>query len=264
MIHKSLKLTTSQFAKMHNINKRTLHYYDEIGLFSPLYKGENLYRYYDISQSIEFEYIRMLKELHMSLDEIENYLCHPTTNHFMNIADEKINDIDTEIKKLKNTKAALQKRKQMLEICNQINDGDIYIGEHKQDYLYITNSSLDENDTDFIFSLHQLQDQDFYLHGFGSYISLDKVINHDFSLYNGLFVPTKHQKLNAIIRPGGQYLYAYSIGDWNKLPALYENILKYADKNHLTLTGYAYEIGMNEIAISHMDEYITQIMIQIK
>lgn len=26
-------LTTAQFAKMHNVNKRTLHYYDNIGLF---------------------------------------------------------------------------------------------------------------------------------------------------------------------------------------------------------------------------------------
>ena len=29
-----LNLTTSQFAKLHNVNKRTLHYYDKIGLFS--------------------------------------------------------------------------------------------------------------------------------------------------------------------------------------------------------------------------------------
>ena len=50
-------LTTSQFAKIHGVNKRTLHYYDDIGLFSPNKKGDNGYRYYDISQSIDFEYI---------------------------------------------------------------------------------------------------------------------------------------------------------------------------------------------------------------
>ena len=27
---------------MHNVNKRTLHYYDNIGLFSPCTKGENI------------------------------------------------------------------------------------------------------------------------------------------------------------------------------------------------------------------------------
>lgn len=30
--------TTGQFAKLNGINKRTLHYYDEIGLFSPEFK----------------------------------------------------------------------------------------------------------------------------------------------------------------------------------------------------------------------------------
>ena len=65
------RLTTAQFAKLHEVNKRTLHYYDEIGLFRPLTKAENGYRYYDISQSIDFEYIRMLKELNMSIEEMQ-------------------------------------------------------------------------------------------------------------------------------------------------------------------------------------------------
>lgn len=35
--NESLKLTTAQFAKLHKINKRTLHYYDEI-----VYLNQNL------------------------------------------------------------------------------------------------------------------------------------------------------------------------------------------------------------------------------
>ena len=40
------KLTVGQLAKLLGIKNRTLHYYDEIGLFSPNVKGENGYRYY--------------------------------------------------------------------------------------------------------------------------------------------------------------------------------------------------------------------------
>lgn len=39
------KLTTAQFAALHEVNKRTLHYYDSIGLFSPETKGDNHYRF---------------------------------------------------------------------------------------------------------------------------------------------------------------------------------------------------------------------------
>ena len=76
-------LTTAQFAKLHNVNKRTLHYYDKIGLFSPKNKGENNYRYYDTLQSIDFEYIRMFKKLNMSIKEIKNYVEKPNAkeNH---------------------------------------------------------------------------------------------------------------------------------------------------------------------------------------
>ena len=92
-----IRLTTAQFAQLHGINKRTLHYYDAIGLFSPIYKGDNNYRYYDYSQSIELEYILMLKELHMSLEEIKEYLDQPDTDRFFRIADGKLEEIDQEI-----------------------------------------------------------------------------------------------------------------------------------------------------------------------
>ena len=79
------RLTTAQFAKLHEVNKRTLHYYDDIGLFCPLTKEENGYRYYDISQSIDFEYIRMLKELNMSIAEIADYCKHPAPEKVLQI-----------------------------------------------------------------------------------------------------------------------------------------------------------------------------------
>lgn len=92
--NESLKLTTAQFAKLHKINKRTLHYYDEIDLFKPKFKGENNYRYYDYFQSIELENILMLKQLDMSISEIKSYLNNPNVNDFVNIADDKILKIE--------------------------------------------------------------------------------------------------------------------------------------------------------------------------
>ena len=96
---KSFKsLTTAQFAKLHGVNKRTLHYYDDIGLFSPRAKGENGYRFYDAAQSLDFEYIRMLKELNMSIDEIAAYCKAPTPARFLEIASAKEEEIGRQIK----------------------------------------------------------------------------------------------------------------------------------------------------------------------
>ena len=111
---RNVKLTTAQFAKLHGVNKRTLHYYDTIGLFSPGTKGENGYRYYDSSQSLEFEYIRMFKDLNMSIEEIKTYINHPNSEDFLKIADEKILEIQQNMDRLKQTKQLLERKKEDL------------------------------------------------------------------------------------------------------------------------------------------------------
>ena len=107
MKNQEINLTTAQFAAIHEVNPRTLHYYDSVGLFSPERKGENQYRYYTSRQSIDFEYIRMLKELNMSIEEITDYCKNPTSKKFLQIADMKETEIDLAIKRLKRTKKIL-------------------------------------------------------------------------------------------------------------------------------------------------------------
>ena len=78
MVKKELLFTAGQFARIHDVNKRTLQYYDDIGLFRPQVRGENNYRYYSYQQSPELELILTLREMNMSLPEIESYLQHPS------------------------------------------------------------------------------------------------------------------------------------------------------------------------------------------
>ena len=68
------RFTTGQFARMHRINPRTLHYYDTAGIFSPAEKGENGYRYYTAAQSATLELLLTLRELGMPLEEVGRYL----------------------------------------------------------------------------------------------------------------------------------------------------------------------------------------------
>ena len=66
-------LTIGQFAAMHGINKKTLMWYNEIGLFEPAaINPENGYRYYSYRQSPILETILLLRELDVSVGEIKN------------------------------------------------------------------------------------------------------------------------------------------------------------------------------------------------
>lgn len=59
-----------QLADMAGVSRRTLHYYDEIGLLHPSEKADNGYRSYDDAAVLRLQQILFFRELGLSLDEI--------------------------------------------------------------------------------------------------------------------------------------------------------------------------------------------------
>lgn len=192
---KSLLFTTGQFARLHHLNKRTLHYYDEIGLFSPAFKGENDYRYYTWQQSADLENILALRELHMSIDEIRSYLHSPNAQSFLALSERKIGEIDETIQHLTKLRAIMQKKQEMLHLSMQIKDGQIDTVRCEEEYLFITplppSEPLPEQkqmQMDTLLShLQTAWDLSEYKTGCGSLLSLEKIKQHRFDEYDGLF-----------------------------------------------------------------------------
>ncbi len=265
---KSFKsLTTAQFAKLHGVNKRTLHYYDDIGLFSPRAKGENGYRFYDAAQSLDFEYIRMLKELNMSIDEIAAYREAPTPARFLEIASAKEEEIGRQIKKLRHAQKVLRTKREQAAFCGELREREIRIEACRAERLLVLPYDFAEDDMQRVFahakekwSIEQIR------MGIGGFISLDKVYGGNFETYDGIYTPALSgaSAADSLTRPKGNYLCGYQKGVWSRLPLLYEAMTEYAEQNGLTLSGYAYEVGMNEFMISAPDEYITKVMILIQ
>lgn len=267
MNFKNLKMTTAQFAQLHKVNKRTLHYYDNIGLFSPKYKGENKYRYYDYSQSIQFELIKMLRDLHMSIDEIKEYINTFDTDNFLHIIEKKQHEIDEEIRKLNDTKKILNKKREQILICKKISNMQIEIIECENEYLLTTpfRSKSDNYFSETLDIIKKNWEPEQYHMGIGCYISIEKVKKTMFDNYDGMFGPVtaKNMKSGVMLKPKGTYLCGYLKGSWNNIPKLYKKMINYANTHGLKLTGYAYEKWLNDFVISE-EEYITQIMIKIE
>lgn len=64
----------TEFAQIARTSRKTLQYYDELGLFRPALVGENGYRYYDLSQLDRLALIAALRDMGLSLREIKSYL----------------------------------------------------------------------------------------------------------------------------------------------------------------------------------------------
>ena len=116
MNQESKLLTIGQFAALHGINKKTLMWYDEIGLFRPVVVNpENGYRYYNYHQSSILETILLLRELDVSVNEIQEFMKDRSALSLKNLLDEKIAELDLKITHLKAVKKTLSNYHQNME-----------------------------------------------------------------------------------------------------------------------------------------------------
>ncbi len=258
--------STGQFAKLNGINKRTLHYYDEIGLFSPEFKEENGYRYYTCFQTVQLELIVTLRKIGLSIDEIIRYQQSPSGDSFADLISEKKQLIDKSIQELLNTKTFLEQKSNKLSLSLTAKDGEIEIITLPEQRILLSNpitGAYDDDDFavagDFSLRLKSI----FGLYdNFGSRIAADQIINGNYHDYDCFFAYVRKDiEVYDTVRPAGTYLRTFCVGDWDKLEKVYRNIIKFADENQIDLFGYAYEEGLNEMSLQHRDDYITMITV---
>ena len=81
--------TVKEIAKAANISTRTVHYYDEIGLLSPVDIGENGYRYYDQESLLQLQQILFFKSFGFQLKEIKQFMKQPNFDRLQALEDHK-------------------------------------------------------------------------------------------------------------------------------------------------------------------------------
>ena len=109
-------LTIGQFAALHGINKKTLMWYDEIGLFCPSFiHPENGYRYYSYYQSAILETILLLRELDVPIDEIKAFMKNRSAASMEQLLQEKIEDLDRHMAHLKAVRKTLSYHHQNMQ-----------------------------------------------------------------------------------------------------------------------------------------------------
>ena len=270
MENKNKLLTIGQFAALHGINKKTLMWYDEIGLFNPaVVNPENGYRYYNYHQSPILETILLLRELDVSINEIQQFMKHRSASSLAYLLEEKITDLDRTITHLKGVRKTLCNHYQNMNTLMTMDLSKINVVEKEARCLVtvdITKETSFEKEVEMIiaetkkYQLRRLHDA-----SYGTMISVDNLYQNNFDNYSKLFIeiPFPIKKAGLHIQPGGTYIRAFHKGDWDKIPLKYKKIFDFARNNKLTLSGFSYETGINENVIDKIEDYITQIEIPI-
>ena len=270
MDEKNRLLTIGQFAALHGINKKTLMWYDEIGLFKPaVVNPENGYCCYNYYQSPILETILLLRELDVPLPEIQNFMNNRSAEKMKCLLEERISDLDLQIMHLKAVRKTLCSHQQNMETLLTMDLSEISVITKEERCLVtvdIDRHTTLEEEVKLItaetarYQLGRLHDA-----SYGSMIPVVSLQKGNFDDYTKLFIeiPFLKQQDGLHIQPRGRYLRAFHKGSWEALSQRYEEILAYARRQNLVLSGFSYEKGINETVIDRIDDYIVQIEIPI-
>lgn len=260
--------TAGQFARLHNLNKRTLQYYDEIGLFSPRHRDSKGYRYYARSQSAMLELILGFRELGLSIEEIKSKMHEGTVDNYIALFSDYQHDIDAYIARLQTMKHSLRARQRLLE-RSKGNLNQIEIINEETTYLftraYEEKLSYDENFQALAKNYHEMTGDRIFRWPMGAMLSITDAKNQNYYHYSHLFLENDDATCCMFVRKGGPFLVGYSLGYDKNLQTTYQRLFDYATTHHLLLGDVCYEIGLNdELYISEMVDSINQILIPIE
>jgi DNA-binding transcriptional MerR regulator len=261
-------LTIGQFAAMHGINKKTLMWYDEIGLFKPAsINSENGYRFYTYHQSSVLETILLLRELDVPIHDIQAFMKNRSAGSLKALLEEKIADLDLQITHLQAVRTTLCAHCQNMSTLLTMDLSEISIIEREERCLVTVDIDREitfEEEVELItaeterYRLGRLHDA-----SYGSMIPVLSLLDGRWDQYSKLFIEIPFLTYQAGLHtaPGGKYVRAFHKGDWNEIPRRYEEILRFAKSHNLTLHGFSYEMGINENVVDRMEDYIVQIEI---
>ncbi len=264
-------LTIGQFAALHGINKKTLMWYDEIGLFRPAaVNPDNGYRCYNYHQSPILETILLLRELDVPLSEIQNFMKDRSAESMKSLLQERLSDLDTQLMHLGAVRKTLQNHVQNMDTLLSMDLSRIDVVEKPERALVtveIDRTTSFEKEVELItaetarYGLGRLHEA-----SYGSMIPVSSLLAGDFDDYTRLFIeiPFLTQEKGLHIQPGGSYIRAFHKGSWDGLPGRYRAILDFARRHDLTPWGFSCEKGLNETVIDRIDDYIVQIEVPVR
>ncbi|MBY0123784.1 MerR family transcriptional regulator [Bacillus sp. S/N-304-OC-R1] len=272
MNKKNMKyLTTGEFAKLCKVNKQTLFYYDQIGLLSPVYKNEKGYRFYSINQIDLFFVIDLLKDLGMSLNDIQQYTQNKSPESFLTLMYQKKEEIAKKRQEIQLKEKLIETKITLMEEASQLDFHQVTLKHLPEATLYLSRNIENINDeefleviSEFIGELNEFQLDTGY--PIGGITKREQILKGEFSKYSYLYIEQPHPKegypyFQAV---KGDFLIGYHIGDDKTIHHTYKRLFSEMDRLDLTLGDFVFEEYIYDTVVKNKKEhYVTKIMVEV-
>lgn len=264
-------LTTGEFAKLCKVNKQTLFYYDQIGLLKPVMKNKNGYRFYSVHQLEFFFVIDLLKDLGMSLNDIQQYTQNKSPDKFLALMYKKKEEIVKKRQEIVAKEKMIEAKIALMEEAENLAFNEITLEHLPEATLYlsrkienITDEEFVEVISDFIEELSESHLDSGY--PIGSITEREQVLKGEFSNYSYLYIeqPTPKEGHPYFRAVNGDFLIGYHVGDESTIGTTYKRLFAEMERLNLALGDYVFEeLVYDSVVQNHTENYVTKIMIQI-
>ncbi|MDO4663484.1 MAG: MerR family transcriptional regulator [Erysipelotrichaceae bacterium] len=264
-----------ELAKLQNISRQTLIFYDKIGLFCPAYiDPENDYRYYSINQLDNLDAICIMKKIGFSLNEIKENMKSFTSDRSILALRKQLTSINQQIEELELIKSRVEHRLNQIERSMDIFDrGDqVLIGDVDSQSILIQ-----EVPAPYTLEMVSIITKECFVRAAKEHLPIffqSGVIVPYPNILQGRYIEASHAFLSieksdhvdgVIELPQGRCVYTYHTGDYLSIGTSYQRILDYCQTHHLTIISDSYEFAMNDyLSTANENEYITKIMFYIQ
>lgn len=265
--------TTGQFAKLCGTNKRTLIFYDEIGLFRPEKIDEQGYRYYSEQQCDIFSVITALKELGMPLKSIKQFLDTRDSNQLLQLLEKKQLEVEKEMNRLKRIQQLIQTRIGLLHEAKKVHFDRLTVETMPEEYM-ILSAPIHSNDHEKIIHTIYHHLSNCIQHGwnegypYGAMLDTALVLNGNYEQYAYFFTkihqPPNSDKMLLHTKQAGTYLTAYLKGDYYQADTILALFRTFIQTHPIRVGSYFYKEGIvDEVAETCKDSFVTKISVQL-
>jgi len=268
-----------EFAKMTGVNKRTLHYYDAEGIFSPDEVEDNGYRSYSSRQFYPFYMIRMFRDMGLDLSEIKEYMQGRTPAKFVQLLSEQEAWLNQEMKKLKRMQQIVVNQRQILNKASNVRLDTVEELNYTDSCLMVSENlrqlclkeDWDGVERQFATHLRQVMEGEVLTgYTFGAMVSpedfmragYEQIVSYYYVLTDKPWrqIPKEYRYL----RKGGRFLVTYFAGDYMNTSAAYARLRSYMKEHAMQPSGFAYEESLIEdMSTADTRQFITCIAVPV-
>ncbi len=264
-------LSVGDFAKITRTTSQTLHHYDRLGLLSPVYRGNNKYRYYSMKQLALCNTIRLLQKLGVSLAYINEVKDHRTPKMALEILARQIEELDNNARKLNYARKLLHTMQKSIQSGVDADIKNITIQALPAENIMLGDQndySGGKTDYDALIAFYQVMNRkcsnaeyDMLYPVWGVY-SAERICNRDWNNPDRYYF---YNPSGQDQRPAALYAVGYKCAGYGQSGELYSRMIEYIDQNGFEICGNTYEeYPHNEICITDDSNYLLRVLITVR